>query len=247
MVQLEHENGIPRNPFINAGALVISDILISNINNPTNTLLKLIRKISGNNKIGINKKVAQSEKTNRFRNAALANMMKSFGNIKNDIDTVLDLYFCMCSIEMACSELSSSFSLYCNHVVMTANNERIISLSQTKRINALMQTCGFYDEAGEFSFKVGLPCKSGVGGGIVALLPGNFTIAVWSPELNSKGNSILGMKALELFYHRNWIIGILILKYQLKIEFTYFLTHHCTNYTVFSPQLMAKTLVGHSF
>ena len=199
LVQLEHENGIPRNPFINAGALVISDILISNLKQPKNELLEFIRKISNNQKININKKVAASEKENGYRNAALANMMKSFGNIKNDIDEVLDLYFCMCSIEMTCSDLSEAFLLYSNHGVLPNGNEKVISLSQTKRLNALMQTCGFYDEAGEFSFKVGLPGKSGVGGGIVAVLPGKFSIASWSPELNKKGNSVLSMKALELF------------------------------------------------
>jgi len=199
LVQLEHENGIPRNPFINAGALVISDILISRLEQPKTQLLEFIRRISNNQNIDINKKVAQSEKENGYRNAALANMMKSFGNIKNDIYDVLDLYFCMCSIDMTCSDLSEAFLLYSNHGILLNGNEEIISLSQTKRLNALMQTCGFYDEAGEFSFKVGLPGKSGVGGGIVALLPGKFSIASWSPELNKKGNSVLSMKALELF------------------------------------------------
>lgn len=199
LVQLEHENGIPRNPFINAGALVISDILISQLDHPKHQLLEFIKNISNNQNIDINKKVAQSEKENGYRNAALANMMKSFGNIKNDINEVLDLYFCMCSIEMTCSDLSEAFLLYCNHGILPKGNEEIISLSQTKRLNALMQTCGFYDEAGEFSFTVGLPGKSGVGGGIVAVLPGKFSIASWSPELNAKGNSVLSMKALELF------------------------------------------------
>ena len=199
LVQLEYESGIPRNPFINAGALVISDILISKLEQPKYQLLEFIRRIAGNKNINVNEKVALSEKENGYRNAALANMMKSFGNINNNIDEVLDLYFCMCSIEMSCSDLSQAFLLYSNHGVLPVEEEKIISISQTKRLNALMQTCGFYDEAGEFSFKVGLPGKSGVGGGIVAVLPGEFSIAAWSPELNKKGNSVLSMKALELF------------------------------------------------
>ena len=199
LVQLEHENGIPRNPFINAGAIVISDIILSELEHPKQELLGFIRKLANNPNIQINKKVALSEKVNGYRNAALANMMKSFGNIKNDIEKVLDLYYCMCSIEMTCSDLSQAFLLYCNHGEILDEKINVISISQTKRLNAIMQTCGFYDEAGEFSFKVGLPGKSGVGGGIVALLPGQFTIAAWSPELNKKGNSILSMKALELF------------------------------------------------
>ncbi len=199
LVQLEHENGKPRNPFINAGALVISDILISHLENPKDEVLSFIRELANNQNIHINKQVALSEKENGYRNAALTNMMKSFSNINNNVDEVLDLYFCMCSVEMDCSDLSQAFLLYSNHGILPSVNKTIITVSETKRLNALMQTCGFYDEAGEFSFKVGLPGKSGVGGGIVALLPGKFSIAAWSPELNEKGNSTLSMKALELF------------------------------------------------
>lgn len=199
LLQLEYENGIPRNPFINAGALVIADILVSELKNPKEELLEFIRKLSGTHDIYINKKVAASEKKHGFKNAALVNLMKSFQNINNDVEKVLDLYFCICSVEISCHDLTSAFLLYSNHGFLSHAKEQIITKSQTKRLNALMQTCGFYDEAGEFSFKVGLPGKSGVGGGIVALLPGVFSIAVWSPRLNKKGNSVRGMKALELF------------------------------------------------
>ncbi|MFC1770422.1 glutaminase [Candidatus Margulisiibacteriota bacterium] len=199
LVQLEHDKGIPRNPFINAGALVICDILVSNLKSPHKELLEFIRKISGNPEISFSPQIAKSEKSVGFRNAALANLMKSFGNIKKDVNLVLDLYFDLCSIEMTCSELSRAFLFLANYGIDPISKTQIISSSKSKRINAVMQLCGLYDEAGEFSFKVGLPGKSGIGGGITAVHPGKYSIAVWSPRLNSKGNSFLGMKFLELF------------------------------------------------
>ncbi|GAB3164897.1 glutaminase [Telluribacter humicola] len=194
---LEVENGKPRNPLINSGALVIADILVSHLSDPKKDFLHFVRKLAGSADIHYNYQVAQSEKDWGYRNAALLNLMKSFGNVDNDIDTVLDLYFHMCSTEMSCAELSRTFLLYANGGKLVDTGERILSRSHTKRVNAIMQTCGFYDEAGEFSFKVGLPGKSGVGGGIVAIHPGQYSVAVWSPRLNRKGNSALGMLALE--------------------------------------------------
>jgi len=199
LLQLDYEQGIPRNPFINAGALVIADILISELDNPKRALLEFVRKLSIHPKIDFNPVVVASEKSQGFRNAALANLLKSHGNLNNSVEEVLDFYFHLCSIEMSCNELSQTFLIFANHGKLPGSDEQVLTVSQTKRLNALMQTCGFYDEAGEFSFTVGLPGKSGVGGGIVAVYPEKFSISVWSPELNSKGNSIRGMKALELF------------------------------------------------
>ncbi len=197
LVQLEFEKGIPRNPFINAGALVISDILVSHLNNPKRDFIDFIRTISGCETINYNLKVAQSEKDTGFRNAALCNFLKSFGNIHNEVEVVLDFYFHQCSLEMTCKELAHSFFFFANEG-KTITNKQILSKSQVKRLNALMQTCGFYDESGEFTYKVGLPGKSGIGGGIAALYPNHFSVATWSPRLNEKGNSALGMRALEL-------------------------------------------------
>jgi glutaminase len=199
LVQLEFEMGIPRNPFINSGALVVCDLLISKLKDPKTKLLNFVRKIADNENIHFNKKVVTSEKKYGFTNAAHVNLMKSFGNIKNEIDLVLDLYYHMCSIEMTCEELSKSFLLFANDGILPWNKERIISLSVSKRINATMQLCGHYDEAGQFAFKVGLPGKSGVGGGIVAVHPDLYCITTWSPVLNKKGNSFLGFKVLEEF------------------------------------------------
>lgn len=199
LIQLEHDNGIPRNPFINAGAIVVCDILASELASPKENILSFIRRLTGIDNINYNSKVALSEKKTGYRNYALVNLMKSFGNIKNNIEQVMDIYFHICSVEMSCEELSRSFLFLANNGIVPYSGERILSPSRTKRVNALMQTCGFYDEAGEFTFKVGLPGKSGVGGGIVAVHPGKYVITVWSPRLNKKGNSFKGMLFLEEF------------------------------------------------
>jgi len=199
LLQLEKDNGIPRNPFINAGALVVCDILVTQLSNPKEEFINFIRKVSDNFNINYNSEIAASEKLTGFRNAALVNLMKDFGNINNDVNDVLDLYFDLCSVEMTTKELSRAFLFLANRGKDPITNEVIISESKSKRINAIMQLCGFYDEAGEFSFKVGLPGKSGVGGGIIAIHPSKYSIAVWSPKLNKKGNSQKGMAFLELF------------------------------------------------
>jgi len=197
LVQLEYENGIPRNPLINAGALVICDVLVSSLRNPKQEFIEFIRKVSGVSDIDYSPRISESEKLTSYRNAALINLMKDYGNINNDIEIVLDFYFNLCSIEMSCKELSQAFLFLVANGVNPATNVKIVSGSKSKRINAVMQLCGFYDEAGEFAFKVGLPGKSGVGGGIIAIHPGKYSIAVWSPKLNRKGNSYKGMKILE--------------------------------------------------
>ncbi len=199
LVQLEYDMGIPRNPLINAGALVIADILVSHLTNPNADFIRFVREISGNNNIDYCPRIAISEKSMCYRNLALINLMKSFGNIKNNIDEVMDFYFNICSIEMTCKELSRTFLFLSTYGICPETKQAILSVSKAKRINAIIQLCGFYDEAGEFSFKVGLPGKSGVGGGIIAIYPNKYSIAVWSPRLNKKGNSCKGIKFLELF------------------------------------------------
>lgn len=198
LIQLEIEKGKPRNPFINAGAIVMSDILISSLENPEEEFLKFVRAIAGNDTIDYNRQVAASERETGYLNAAIANLLKHHGTIDNDIESVLHLYFMMCSIEMSCRELSMAFLVFANHRRKFDYAGHELTASQVKRINAIMQTCGFYDEAGEFAYLVGLPGKSGVGGGIAAIYPLQYSVVVWSPRLNSKGNSVMGIKALEL-------------------------------------------------
>ena len=197
LVQLEYEKGIPRNPLINAGAIVVCDVLLGCLDNPKFELLAFIRKTSGIENIDVCSAVAESEMRTGYRNFALANLMKDFGNIHHDVNAVLDLYFYLCSIEMTCKELAQAFLFLAADGVNPITGETVISSQRTKRINSIMQMCGFYDEAGEFAFRTGLPGKSGVGGGIVALHPGKYSIAVWSPKLNNNGNSYKGMKVLE--------------------------------------------------
>jgi len=197
IVQLEYEKGKPRNPFINAGALVICDILISKRSDPKAEFIGFIRKLSGNKTVNYNLKVAESEKDHGYKNAALINMMKSYGNIINPIENVLELYYSICSIEMTCTELARAFLPFTDLNKKFSFSGFDLTKSQIKRINALMLCCGLYDESGEFAFEVGLPGKSGVGGGIVAINPNQYSVAVWSPRINERGNSALGMKFLE--------------------------------------------------
>jgi glutaminase len=198
LVQLEVEKGVPRNPFINAGAIVMADILMSHLENPIEDFLAFVRAVAGDDTITYNEAVATSERENGYLNAAIANLLKYHGTIENDIEQVLQFYFLMCSVEMSCMELSRAFLAFANHRRKFEYAGITLTSSQVKRMNAIMQTCGFYDEAGEFSYLVGLPGKSGVGGGIVAIYPLQYSVAVWSPRLNAKGNSVMGMKALEL-------------------------------------------------
>ncbi len=202
LVQLEYEHGIPRNPFINAGALVVTDVLLAHLPDVKVAVLDFIRRLAACPDIGYDPAVAASERQTGFTNAALANYLKSHGNLQYAVETVLDVYFHQCSIAMSCVELARAFLFLANHGAVPATGERLLTLSQAKRLNAILLTCGFYDEAGEFAFRVGLPGKSGVGGGIVAVMPGRWSAAVWSPEINRFGNSVRGMKALELLTTR---------------------------------------------
>ena len=199
LVQLEVEKGIPRNPFINAGAIVMTDILLTHLEHPEEEFLAFVRAVAGDSTIAYNEEVAVSEREKGYLNAAIANLLKYHGTIESDIERVLHFYFLMCSIEMSCCELSRAFMVFANHRKRFDYAGVKLTSSQVKRINAIMQVCGFYDETGEFSYLVGLPGKSGVGGGIVAIYPLQYSVAVWSPRLNAKGNSVMGIKALELF------------------------------------------------
>ncbi|HET6857196.1 MAG TPA: glutaminase [Streptomyces sp.] len=198
LVQLEYENGIPRNPFINAGALVVTDRLQSLTGDASSELLEFLRQESGNPDLGFDPEVAQSETANGDRNAALAHFMASYGNIANPVPTLLDHYFWQCAIEMSCADLALAARFLARHG-LRADDTRLLTRSEAKQINAVMLTCGTYDAAGEFAHRVGLPGKSGVGGGIVAVVPGRCTLGVWSPGLDGRGNSVAGVAALDRF------------------------------------------------
>ncbi len=202
LVQLEYEQGRPRNPFINAGAINVTDALISHYGDSTKAfaeILGFVRAISDEPTINVNTTVADSEMEHGFRNLALANLMKSFNNLDNDVTQVVQTYFNHCAIEMNTKMLSRAMLYLANHGTDPITHDVFITASQAKRINAVMLTCGHYDASGDFAFQVGLPGKSGVGGGIVAVIPKQMGICVWSPGLNAQGNSLVGTKALELF------------------------------------------------
>jgi len=202
LVQLEYEKGIPRNPFINAGAINVTDTLISHYKDDTlayKELLNFIRELAGDETVDSNEEVFTSEMKFGHRNLALANLMKSFNNLDNTPHRVVQTYFKHCAIEMNTKLLSRCMLYLANHGIDPLSGKEYISPSQAKRINAVMLTCGHYDASGDFAYRVGLPGKSGVGGGIVAIVPNSMSIAVWSPGLNEQGNSLVGTKALELF------------------------------------------------
>jgi glutaminase len=201
LVQLEYEKGIPRNPFINAGALILIDRLLSLTGDSLGALREFLRAESGNPAVGIDPEVAASEAAHGHRNAALAHFIASCGNLENPVDQVLDHYFRQCSLRMSCADLAKAGLFLANHG-LRADGSRLLSRSEAKRINAVMLTCGTYDAAGDFAYRVGLPGKSGVGGGILAVLPERGVLCVWSPALDRHGNSVAGVEALDRFTTR---------------------------------------------
>jgi len=209
IVQLELERGIPRNPFINAGAIAVTDVILSG-HEPREALgevLRFVRELAEDDTIAIDEAVAASEKRTGFRNVALANFMKSFGVLDNPVDYLLGIYFHHCAIAMSCRQLAMAGRFLAHAGRNPSTGLRVVSPERARRINALMLTCGHYDGSGEFAFRVGLPGKSGVGGGILAIAPSRASIAVWSPGLDKAGNSHLGRIALERLTQRmGWSI-----------------------------------------
>lgn len=197
LLQLEIEQGKPRNPFINAGALVVCDMLQSRLSAPRQRMLEIVRQLSGVSDIGYDSAVARSEFEHSARNAAIAWLMKSFGNFHNDVPTVLQNYFHYCALKMSCVELAKTFLFLAAQGYAPHLSEPVVTPMQARQVNALMATSGMYQNAGEFAWRVGLPAKSGVGGGVVAIVPNEMAIAVWSPELDDAGNSLAGVTALE--------------------------------------------------
>jgi len=191
IIQLEWEKGIPRNPVINAGALLIADVLSSHFSASKLAFLSFMRTLAGDDNIYIDNSVYQSELAHGSRNAALAYLMKSFGNIEAEIPDVLSHYFAQCSIAMNCQQLATSMLFLANKGINPTTNKAICSPRDTHRVNAILSTSGMYDQSGEFAFSVGLPAKSGVGGGVIAIVPSYGVICAWSPPLNTFGNSVI--------------------------------------------------------
>ena len=209
IVQLEYEKGIPRNPFINAGAVAVTDLILSG-HQPREALgeiLRFIRFVADDPSISVDEAVAASEQRTGFRNFALAYYMKAFGVLDNPAELTLGVYFHQCAIAMSCRQLAMAARFLAHNGRNPATGLAVVSPERARRINAIMLTCGHYDGSGEFAFRVGLPGKSGVGGGILAVAPGKASIAVWSPGLDPTGNSHLGRIALEALTRRlGWSI-----------------------------------------
>lgn len=197
IIQLQAEKGIPRNPVINAGAILISDILTSNFSSSKFAFLTYIRKLARNDNIRIDNEVYLSEVKHGHLNAAFAHLMKSFDNIESEVPDVLSHYFTQCSISMSCEQLAQSLLFLANKGIDPITKETICTARDAHRVNAILSTSGMYDQSGEFAFSVGLPAKSGVGGGIIAIVPGYGVICTWSPPLNDYGNSVVGMNLIE--------------------------------------------------
>jgi glutaminase len=196
LVQLERERGIPRNPMINAGALVVDDVLLDHCDDPSAECQALLTELAGS-EVGIDETVRSSEADSSHRNRAMANLMKSFGNLNNTVDDVLDSYTKQCSFTMTTRQLARAVRFLANDGVDPASGREILPPKLARRVAAILLTCGTYDAAGEFAFNVGLPCKSGVAGGIVGLVPDRMGVCVWSPPLDEQGNSFAGRVALH--------------------------------------------------
>ena len=195
ILQLEREKGIPRNPFVNAGAIAVTDAVLAG-HQPRDVLgelLRFIRAAAEDDDIHINKAVAASEHATAHRNIALAEFMAAEGNLRNATALTIGTYVHQCAVEMTCAQLARAGRFLTN----APGAPRLVSPARVRRINALMMMCGHYDGSGEFAYRAGLPGKSGVGGGILAIAPGRASIAVWSPGLNERGNSKLGSAAIE--------------------------------------------------
>jgi glutaminase len=209
IVQLEYERGIPRNPFINAGAIAVTDFILAG-HHPREALgeiLRFMQFLADDPSITIDEAVAASEQRTGFRNNALANYMKAYGVLENPVDLILGVYFHQCAIAMSCRQLAMAGRFLAHLGRNPSTGLSVVPPERALRINALMLTCGHYDGSGEFAYRVGLPGKSGVGGGILAIAPGKASIAVWSPGLDTSGNSRLGRIALEALTKRlGWSI-----------------------------------------
>ena len=204
IVQLEHENGIPRNPLINAGALVVSDVLLEQLSREHTAarIIEFVRRIADDPAIAVDAEVADSEAQTGFRNASLANFMSSFGNLRHPVSDVLHVYYQHCAIAMNCIQLARAGLFLATEGTDPLTREVVVSARRARRVNSVMLMCGHYDASGDFAFRVGTPGKSGVGGGILAVVPGRASIAVWSPALNEQGNSHAGTAVLEQIMQR---------------------------------------------
>lgn len=203
IVSLEVKNPQkPFNPMINAGAIATTALITGNSSEEKlEKLLEFTRKITGNPDITYNNEVYLSEKATGNRNRALAYFMKSSGLIEGDVEEILDLYFRQCAIEGTCKDIARIGAMLANDGILPWSGERVISREVSRIVKTIMVTCGMYDASGEFAVHIGIPAKSGVGGGIMASVPRRMGIGVFGPSLDTKGNSIAGIQVLQELSH----------------------------------------------
>lgn len=188
----------PFNPMINAGAIATTSMIKGNsTEEKIERILTLAKKLSHNPDIKINENVYLSEKATGYRNRSLAYFMKGYNVIEGEVDDVLDVYFKQCSIDVTCKDIANMGCVLANDGVSTKTGERIVSKQICRIVKTIMSTCGLYDASGEFAVHIGIPAKSGVGGGILAAVPHKMGIGVYGPSLDEKGNSIGGIHILR--------------------------------------------------
>ncbi|MDW7672648.1 MAG: glutaminase A [Bacillota bacterium] len=199
IVNLETKNEHrPLNAMINSGAIAsISLVKGATIEDKFDRILTMIREMAGNNSLQVNETVYLSEKRTGDRNRALAYFMKSTGIISVDVEDLLDAYFRLCSVEVTCRDISAIGAVLACDGTSPITGRQLCDAKTSRIVKAVMTTCGLYDGSGEFAVDVGMPGKSGVGGGILAVSPRRMGIGVMGPALDSKGNSIGGWKMLH--------------------------------------------------
>lgn len=192
------EEAKPLNPMINAGAIVVSSLIRGeSVEERAERVIRLVREMADNPEIDMNRDVYRSERDTADRNRALAYFLKGCGVI-DDVEETLDVYFRQCSICVDCVDLARMGLCLAQNGV-TLRGKRVIPAEIARLAKTFMVTCGMYNASGEFAIRVGIPAKSGVSGGILALVPGRMGIGVFGPALDKKGNSITGIRLLEDF------------------------------------------------
>ena len=204
VIDLERQKGHPRNPFINAGALIVVDMLLDSRapGEEVQAVVNFVERLLDGEDFGFDEEVAKSDDEAGSLNRAMLNISKHFGNVRNPVDKIMSAYVRQCAIELSCRQLARVGRFLMLDGADSAANRDLEAARRSRRILALMMTSGLYDGAGEFAYRVGLPAKSGIGGGILAIAPNTASIAVWSPGLDESGNSKLGTLALEMLTDR---------------------------------------------
>ena len=208
IIDLEREKGIPRNPFINPGALVVVDMLLDCVGEEgeVDAVLAFVSKLLDGEEVRLDEEVARSDEEAGHLNRALLELATHFGNVRNPIPKIMDAYVRQCAIELSCRQLARVGRFLMLETPQGGELD-MEAARRARRIMALMMTSGLYDGAGEFAYRVGLPAKSGIGGGILAVAPNVASIAVWAPGLDESGNSLLGTCALEMLTDRiDWSV-----------------------------------------